>query len=271
MATSNHPAEAVPTVHIERRDSALIVALNRPDKLNAISVEMMDELGIGLDQATDAAVRAVIVQGEGRAFCAGIDLNSLVAQGITDMNGAQFRGLAARLQDVFNKLEALEKPVIALLHGYCFGMGLELALAADFRIAADDAVLAIQEVELGIIPDVGGTTRLVRTVGIPHAKEMIMLARRLDARRAYQIGLVHEVVPGSELTQRAAAWVADLQRCAPLAVGLAKKVIDRGAHLDKFSFMELEALAQSNLIGTADVQEGMRARLERRLPAFRGA
>lgn len=263
--------EAALGIRIERQDSALIITLNRPDKLNALSVEMMDEFGVGLDQATDPRVRAVIVRGEGRAFCAGIDLNSLLSQGVTAMDGAQFRRLVAHLQAVFNRIEALEKPVIALLHGYCFGMGLELALAADFRIAADDAVLAIQEVELGIIPDVGGTTRLVRTVGIPHAKEMIMLARRLDAQRAYEIGLVHEVVPGVGLAERAAAWVARLQDCAPLAVGLAKKVIDRGAHLDKLSFMELEALAQSNLIGTADVEEGIRARLERRPPVFRGA
>jgi enoyl-CoA hydratase/carnithine racemase len=187
------------------------------------------------------------------------------------MDGARFRQLVARLQYVFNQMEALEKPVIALLHGYCFGMGLELALAADFRIAAEDAVLAIQEVELGIIPDVGGTTRLVRTVGMPRAKEMIMLARRVDAPRAYEIGLVHEVVPAGELEKHAAAWVAGLEGCAPLAVGMVKKLIDRGAHLDKLTFMELEALAQSSLIGTADVAEGVQARLERRPPAFRGA
>lgn len=267
----DNPAEAARPIRLEQRDSALIITLNRPDKLNALSVEMMDELGTGLAQAGDPAVRAVVVQGEGRAFCAGIDLSSLLAQGVTNMDGAEFRRLASRLQGVFNRMEALEKPVIALLHGYCFGMGLELALAADFRIAAEDAVLAIQEVELGLIPDVGGTTRLVRTVGIPHAKEMIMLARRLDARRAYEIGLVHQVVPGVELSRRAAEWVAGLQGCAPLAVGLAKKVIDRGAHLDKLSFMELEALAQSSLIATADLEEGIRARLERRPPVFRGA
>ncbi len=271
MTIPGDSGAAVPGIRFERRDSALLVTLNRPDKLNAISVEMMDELGAGLDQATDPAVRAVIVQGEGRCFSAGIDLNSLLAQGLTGMDGARFRRLVARLQVVFNQMEALEKPVIALLHGYCFGMGLELALAADFRIAAEDAVLAIQEVELGIIPDVGGTTRLVRTVGMPRAKEMIMLARRVDARRAYDIGLVHEVVPAGELEQRAAAWVAGLEGCAPLAVGLAKKLIDRGAHLDKLTFMELEALAQSSLIGTADVAEGVQARLERRPPAFRGA
>lgn len=254
----------------QRQDNALIITLNRPDKLNAISVEMMAELDAALDQAVDSAVRAVIVHGAGRCFSAGIDLNSLLQQGITAMDGAAFRRLVARLQAVFNKMEALEKPVIALLHGYCFGMGLELALAADFRIAAEDAVLAIQEVELGIIPDVGGTTRLVRTVGIPLAKELIMLGRRIDARRAYDIKLVNEVTPTGDLLERGLAWAADLHHCAPLAVGMAKRIIDRGAHLDKLSFMELEAYAQSSLIGTSDVQEGIAAKLQRRAPNFAG-
>ncbi len=253
-----------------RHDNALIITLNRPEKLNAITIEMMAELDQALDEALDSAVRAVIVRGDGRCFSAGIDLNSLLQQGVTTMDGAEFRRLVARLQAVFNKMEALEKPVIALLHGYCFGMGLELALAADFRIAAEDTQLAIQEVELGIIPDVGGTTRLVRTVGIPLAKEMIMLGRRIDARRAYEIKLVNEVTPAGDLFDRGLAWAADLRNCAPLAVGMAKKIIDRGAHLDKLSFMELEAYAQSTLIGTADVQEGIMAKLQRRPPSFSG-
>jgi enoyl-CoA hydratase/carnithine racemase len=254
----------------ERRDDALLITLNRPDKLNAISVEMMSDLDTTLDQAVDRAVRAVIVRGEGRCFSAGIDLTSLLQLGITAMDGAEFRRLAARLQAVFNKMEALEKPVIALLHSFCFGMGLELALAADFRIAAEDTVLAIQEVELGIIPDVGGATRLVRTVGIPLAKEMILLGRRIDARRAYEIKLVNEVTPAGALLERGLAWAADLRGCAPLAVGMAKKIIDRGAHLDKLSSMELEAYAQSTLIGTVDVQEGIAAKLQRRPPVFSG-
>ncbi|MCS6843610.1 MAG: enoyl-CoA hydratase/isomerase family protein [Caldilineales bacterium] len=259
-----------PLVLAERREDALVVTLNRPDKLNALSLEMMDALDAALEPAADPAVRCVLLHGAGRCFSAGIDLTSLLQAGITALDGPQFRRLVARLQGVFNRLEALEKPVIALLHGYCFGMGLELVLAADFRIAAEDTVLAIQEVEIGLIPDVGGTTRLVRTVGIPHAKELIMLARRVDARRAYEIGLVHEVAPAGDLLSRGLAWAAELRRCAPLAVGLAKKVIDRGAHLDKLTLMELEALAQSTLIGTADVQEGIRAKLERRPPAFQG-
>lgn len=253
-----------------RQDDALLITLNRPDKLNAISFEMMAELDTALEQAVDRAVRAVIVRGEGRCFSAGIDLHSLLQQGITTMDGAEFRRLVARLQAVFNKMEALEKPIIALLHSYCFGMGLELALAADFRIAAEDTVLAIQEVELGIIPDVGGTTRLVRTVGIPLAKELIMLGRRIDARRAYEITLVNEVTTAGDLLERGLAWAAGLRGCAPLAVGMAKKIIDRGAHLDKLSLMELEAYAQSTLIGTADVQEGIAAKLQRRPPSFTG-
>jgi len=222
------------------------------------------------DAAADRAVRAIIIRGEGKCFSAGIDFNSLAGQGLMEKTGAEFRHMLFKLQAVLNRLEAVEKPVIALLHAYCYGMGLELALAADFRIAAEGTLIALQEVELGLVPDVGGTSRLVRTVGIPMAKEIIMTARRLDARRAYEIGLVNEIVPEEQLMPTAVKWVEQLKGCAPLAVGLAKKIIDRGAHLDKLSLMELEAYAQSSLLTTADVREGITAKLQKRPPEFKG-
>lgn len=255
----------------EKKDGAFIISLNRPEKRNAISFDMMETFDAGLEQAAkDREVRAIIIRGEGKCFSSGIDVNSLAQQGIMGMNGAEFRQMLPRLQGILNKMEAIEKPSIALLHTYCYGMGLELALAADFRIAAEGTLIALQEVELGLVPDVGGTARLVRTVGIAMAKEIIMMARKLDARRAYEIGLVNEIVPEAQLLETAMKWVADLKNCAPLAVGFAKKIIDRGAHLDKLSLMELEAYAQSNLLQTDDVKEGIMARMQKRPPEFKG-
>ena len=259
------------TILGERANGAAIIKFNRPDKRNAITHDMMTAIGAELEKAADdPSVRAIILGGEGKCFCSGIDFNTLAELGGKRTNTADFRRIVAKLQAVNNLMEAIEKPVIALLHGYCYGMGLEVALAADFRIAAEGTLLALQEVELGLIPDVGGTTRLTRTVGIPMAKEIIMLGRRIDAKRALEIGLVNEVVPEDGLPAAAMRWVDQLKNCAPLAVGLAKKVIDRGAHLDKLTLMELEAVAQSVLLKTDDVNEGVMAKMQKRPPAFKG-
>lgn len=255
----------------EKKDSMIIISLNRPEKRNAISTEMMVEFDAVLDQvATDRQVRTIIIRGEGKCFSSGIDLMSFTQQDPAHVDTTEFRYLLAKSQSIHNRMEAIEKPVIALLHSYCFGLGSELALAADFRIAAEDTQFALQEVELGLIPDVGGITRLVRTVGIAMAKEIIMMARRIDARRACEIHLVNEVVASDELMPTAIKWAEQLSNCAPLAVGLAKKTIDRGAHLDKLSFMELEACAQSILLQTNDVKEGILSRMQKRAPNFKG-
>jgi enoyl-CoA hydratase/carnithine racemase len=259
------------TILSERVNGAAIIKFNRPDKRNAITSDMMMAMSAELEKAADdPAVRAIILAGEGKCFCSGIDFNMLAELGGKRANTADFRRIVAKLQAVNNQMEAIEKPVIALLHCYCYGMGLEIALAADFRIAAEGTLIALQEVELGLIPDVGGTTRLTRTVGIPMAKEIIMLARRIDAKRAYEIGLVNEIVPEGDLLPAALRMVDELKKCAPLAVGLAKKVIDRGAHLDKLTLMELEAISQSTLISTSDVNEGVMARMQKRPPDFKG-
>jgi len=259
------------TILTERIEGAMVITFNRPDKRNAVTRGMMAAMGEAIDRAAeDPQTRAVILRGAGKCFCSGIDFNMLAELGGKRTNTADFRHILTGLQGINNKIEALEKPVIAALHGFCFGLGLEIALAADFRIAAEGTQIALQEVELGLIPDVGGTTRLIRTVGIPMAKEIIMLARRLDAKRAYEIGLVNEVVAEDTLMNAAAGMVERLKGCAPLAVGLAKKVIDRGAHLDKLTLMELEAVAQSVLLKTDDVNEGVASKMQKRAPDFKG-
>jgi len=255
----------------EKKDSVLTITLNRPEKRNALNHEMCRDLKKVIEEAAeDRAVRILVLRGAGMCFCAGVDFNMLAELNAKNPSPPEFRFFLDGLQGVFNAMETLEKPVIALLHNFCYGMGTELALAADFRIAAGDLRIGIQEVELGLIPDVGGSTRLTRAVGIPMAKEMIMTARVLDAAEAHHIRLVNEVAPASELDAALARWVEKLRGCAPLAVGTAKMLIDRAAHLDKMTFMKLEGLAQCSLLKTEDVMEGVAARMQKRKPDFKG-
>lgn len=258
-------------IKCEREGNIATVVIDRPDKRNAMNVEMVMAMKEHFEEiATDTEIRSIIIHGAGDCFSSGIDFMELAGFQSDMARSDVLRRFIAGHQAVMNTLEAIDKPVIAALHGYVYGMGLELALAADFRIAAAGTSLAIQEVELGLIPDVGGTTRLTRTVGIVKAKELILTAKKIDAQEALSIQLVNEVVdPGSHLD--AARRLAEVvNRNAPLAVGIAKRIIDRGAHMDKHSFMELEALGQSTLFTTEDVMEGVMAKVQKRSPEFKG-
>lgn len=256
---------------VRKEDAATIISINRANKRNAITVEMMWAIADALDSAAeDKSTRAIIIAGEGACFSSGVDFNSLATIGQKHRTSVEFRNFLTKFQSVFTRMEQIEKPVIVAAHTFCLGMAMELALAADFRIAAEGTLFGLPEVELGLIPDVGGTSRLTRLAGQAHAKEIVMTARKIDAKRAYEIGIVNEVVAPEQLMPAAMRWAETLKGCAPLAVGMAKKIIARGAHLDQSTFLELEAYAQSVLLGTADVQEGVMARVQKRKPEFKG-
>ncbi len=251
------------------------VGLNRPEKRNAVNAAMLRALPEALDECDQRQVRAIILYGEGQVFSAGIDFTSLASdtgaragEGGPDI--ARFRRFVGESQAALNRLENLEKPVIGALHGYVGGLGLEIALACDARIAAAGTRLGMPEVRIGLVPDVGGTTRLTRTVGYARAKELIMTARLIDAADAERIGLVNRVVAAGAQLAAAEELAREIARNAPLAVGLAKRIIDRGHGLDKMTFMELEALAQSSLLVTEDFREGAAALAQRRDPNFKG-
>jgi enoyl-CoA hydratase/carnithine racemase len=254
-----------------RRDGALLyVALNRPEKRNAIHRELLLELVDAIAAAERVPeVRAVILHGEGPVFSAGVDFGMLAG----DVHGEAplpFRTLIGDMQAALGRIEAIEKPVIAAMHRYVPGLGLELALACDLRIATTDCELGLPEVRVGLVPDVGGTTRLVRTVGYAKAKELIMTGRMIGAAEAAAIGLVHQVVPVGEHLAAAARLGDEIAANAPLAVGLAKRLVDLGANVDKQTFLAMELLAQSILLRTDDAREGARALAERRPPRFTG-
>jgi len=256
---------------VTRRDGAVLwVGINRPEKRNALHRDLLaalaDEIARG---EQDRDVRAVVLYGEGPVFSAGVDFGMLAGD-VAGESPVPFRTAIGGMQAALSRLEAIERPVIAALHRYVPGLGLELALACDFRIATSDCELGLPEVRLGLVPDVGGTTRLVRTVGYAKAKELIMTGRMIPAAEAQAIGLVNQVVPPGEHLAAAGRLAAELAANAPLAVGLAKKLIDLGDGVDKQTFLQMELLAQSILLRTEDAREGGRAMLERRPPRFTG-
>lgn len=257
-------------VLVNRQDTVFEITLNRPEKRNAMNAELLAAFDSAVAQANrTSGLRAVIIRGEGPAFSAGIDVSNLL--GLAGVYGDDWRQRMRTVTDEYqaflNHLERLELPTIALLHGYCLGLALELALACDFRLAAEGTLLGLPETRLGIIPDVGGTTRLTRLVGVGRAKELIMTGKQIDASLAEQWGLVHYVVPQDQLATKAGTLVVELQQAAPLAVGMAKRVIDGQFDLDRG--LQLEGWAQSQLIASEDFMEGAQAFMLRRAPEFK--
>jgi len=251
----------------------LHVVINRPQKRNALTPEMLEELAAAV-RGADAhpEVRAVIVSGEGPIFSAGIDLAALAQtpQAVVALNpGRWARRFAERLQHALHVIEATEVPVIGALHGQVLGMGLELALSFDLRVAAADVAMSIPEARLGLVADVGGTTRLARTVGPSRSKDLLLTARSIDAAECLQWGLVNRVVAPAELMTSTVALAQQIARNAPLAVGMAKLIVDQGDGLDKHSQMALERWAQSQLLSSEDFQEAVRAFMEKRAANFK--
>ena len=252
------------------------LALNRPEKRNAINSDVLRAIPEALAEIDRREIRAVIIHGEGAVFSAGIDFSSLAgdtgaqsgAGGGPDL--VRFRRFVHASQMALDALERIEKPVIGAIHGYAGGLGLELALACDARIAAVGTRLGMPETRVGLVPDVGGTMRLTRTVGYAMAKELIMTARLIDAEEAARIGLVNRVVAAGTHIAAAEELAHEIARNAPLAVGLAKRIIDIGHSADKSTFMDLESMAQSSLFQTEDFREGATALAQRRDPKFKG-
>jgi enoyl-CoA hydratase/carnithine racemase len=250
-------------------DGIAWIAIDRPEKRNAVSAEVLTQLREAfLAAEADRATRAIVLHGEGKGFSSGIDFQSLAGDGTVGPAG--LRVFVAESQGVLNLMERIEKPVIGALHRFVVGLGLEIALACDLRVATEDTELSLPETRIGLIPDVGGTTRLTRTVGYARAKELILTARSVGAAEAERMGLVNSVVPPGRHLDKARELAGEIAKNAPLAVGLAKKLIDRGYGLDKMTFMEMEALAQSILIRTEDFVEGATALAQRRPPEFKG-
>ncbi|MCB0113438.1 MAG: enoyl-CoA hydratase/isomerase family protein [Caldilineaceae bacterium] len=244
-------------------DTVATVTFNRPEKLNALTIPMLGQLErIVGDLEQNCDVRAVIVTGSGRAFCVGADIYAWSALEPLQM----WRQWIRDGHRIFDRLARLPQPVIAALNGYTFGGGLELALAADLRLAAENIQLALPEVTLGTIPGWAGTQRLPRIIGPARAKQMIFTGERVDAVTAERWGLVNEVVRADDLLVRANELARTIARNAPIAVQAGKQLIDG----DLTPGVTLEALASGMTSYTEDLQEGLAAFRERRNAEFRG-
>ena len=255
----------------QQRGTIFEIILNRPEKRNAFNTELIAEFDTAVTAANKAeGVRAVLIRGEGKAFSAGIDVSNLL--GLADQYGPHWQQRMRRITDdyqaVFTRLERLELPTIALLHGYCLGLAMELALACDIRLAAAGTSLGLPETRLGIIPDVGGTTRLVRLVGPGRAKELIFTGKQITAEQAAAWGIVNHVVPEDALMAKGESLVEEISLAAPLAVGMAKRVIDGLSDIDRG--LMLEGWAQSQLMSSEDFLEGAQSFMMRRTPEWKG-
>jgi len=222
-------------VLLEIRDSIALITLNKPDRLNALDPGVWMELKSAAEAAeADATVRAAVLTGAGdRAFCSGLDLKegSTVRREEGDSPARalpKIREHLQRLRASFDRVENLRVPVIAAIKGHCIGGGTELICCCDMRIGSDDSRYSIPEVKLGIVPDMGGTQRLPKIIGLGKAKELIYSGRSIDAREALRIGLINEVCPKEEVMERAYTLAREIAANAPLAVQAAKKAINGG-------------------------------------------
>ena len=253
-------------VDLTRIDELALVRLDRTEVLNALNFDLLRDLGAALDQVAGSDARALLITGTGeRAFCAGADVKELIGRSLE----AARRGAAVG-QAIFAKLDALPIPSIALINGYAFGGGLELALACTFRLATRTAKLGLPEIKLGLIPGYGGTQRLPRLIGESRALEIILTGRAVMAEEALQIGLVNRLVDG-DLVEAGKSFAREMTGFSLPALGFARDAVRRGLAASLEQGLEIEADLNTLAFQTADSVEGIAAFLEKRKPVFRGS
>lgn len=252
-------------VRLDIADGIGTIRLDRPP-MNALNAQLQEELRAAAAQATaDAAVRAVVVYGGEKVFAAGADIKEMAEMSYVDMANR-----AGALSSAFDSVARIPKPVVAAITGYALGGGCELALACDWRVAAEDAKLGQPEISLGVIPGAGGTQRLSRLIGPARAKDLIMSGRFVGADEALAIGLVDKVVPASEVYQAAVDLVRRYTTGPAQALRAAKLAVDGGLEMDLASGLAWESQLFAALFATDDRREGMAAFVAKRKPDFTG-
>jgi len=250
------------TVELEWSNDIATVTVDRPDALNALNVETLEALGEAIGEARANDARVLVLRGAGDdAFIAGADIAYM-----KDLSTTEAQAWGELGHDVADAIERFPAPTVAVVDGYAFGGGCEMAMACDLRIGSESALIGNTEIDLGIIPGWGGTQRLPRLVGEETAKRMIYLGQRLDAETAAEEGLFGEVVPDNEIDDRAAELAAELAAKPPFALRAAKDAIAQG--YSDVSGLDYEKRTFGSLFGTPDQREGMEAFVENREPEF---
>ncbi len=252
---------------VEIKKGTAHVTINRPAARNALSKATNEELiAVAADLARNPDVRVVVLRGAGdKSFCAGADLKE--RKGVAAEETGPF---IDAISGAINAWAALPQPTIAVVNGFAFGGGMELAIACDLRIASDNALFGLTEVRLGIMPGAGGTQRLPRLIGVAAAKELILLGNRIDAARALRLGLVLDVVPYAELDARVESMLAELELCAPKSTQMAKRAMDRGIEVGIDEGLRIERDCYEVTLYTDDRNEGLKAFSEKRPPVYKG-
>ena len=251
-------------IHMNRIDDLALITLDRPEALNALSFAQLHDLSRQLDSIADSDTRALLVTGAGdRAFSAGADIKELMGRSLVEQRAGAMLG-----QAVLAKLDQLPMPSIALINGYAFGGGLELALACTFRLAVRSAQLGFPEIKLGLIPGYGGTQRLPRLIGEARATELILTGRTLDAEEAERIGLINHIVEG-DLIEAGRAFAAEMTGFSLPVLCLARDAIRRAHDLPLHDGLKIEADLSTLAFQTEDAVEGMTAFIEKRKAVFK--
>jgi enoyl-CoA hydratase len=251
----------------EKSEGIATITLNRPEALNAFSKEVVEEILQALeDIRRDENVRVVVLTGAGeKAFSAGADIKAMIG-----INPLKARELSLMGEKLCVSLENLEKPVIAALNGYALGGGMEVAMSCDIRIASENVRMGQTEINIGLIPGWGGTQRLTRLVGRGKAKELVFTGRMIDARTAEQLGIVNMVVAADKFRETVRQFALELAAKAPVALKVAKALIEKGADISLDSALALEREGFGVVASTEDLQEGVKAFTEKRKPTFKG-
>jgi len=253
------------SLDLTTRDGVAVLTIDRQDALNALNFSLIERFSKLIDEVSSMDVRGLLVTGAGpKAFCAGADIKELIGRDLM----AQRRGAEAG-QRAFAKVAALEIPSVALINGFAFGGGLEMALACTFRLAVPTAKMGLPEIKLGLIPGYGGTQRLPRLIGEGRALEMIMTGRTVDAAEAERIGLVNRIVEADDPMAGALAFLGEMTRYGLPALAFAKQAVSRALDLPIHEGLKVEADLSTLAYRTEDADEGLAAFVEKRKPAFR--